>query len=247
MRARAYSLSTKSNGSRCSTSKQTRPAERAEVCGVTSRTPLTSASPALSRCARVCVRAAMRARPILRAKLNASASAQRCSKEWKPPGVMAAARGRPGIPLGGGSVPSSQGPERAAVEGGNRGSQRAPGVGSAPDHAGATWAEQPLVAAGDEEVAPELFRCRGLDPEAVHPVNAEENARRAERVRDGADRQLDAGARVHPRERQDLRLGRDASPHRGHDLVDGSRARVLVEADLAHVRSGSQRTEPERF
>src|SRR5262249_20643437 len=46
---------------------------------------------------------------ILCLKANASARAQRCSNEWNPPGVIATAAGRPAIPLGGGSCPSSQG------------------------------------------------------------------------------------------------------------------------------------------
>jgi len=42
------------------------------------------------------VRAAARARPIRCRNANASASAHRSSKEWNPPGVIAAARGRSG-------------------------------------------------------------------------------------------------------------------------------------------------------
>src|ERR671936_3099835 len=78
-----------------------------------------------------------------------------------------------------------------------------PGARPAPDDARAARAEEPLVAAGGEEVAAEVRQPRALDPEAVNAVDAEENAlglppapvEPGERGGDPADRQLDAGTR----------------------------------------------------
>src|SRR5262245_16952082 len=51
-----------------------------------------------------------------------------------------------------------------------------PSPGMAPDQARPPWAEQPLVAAGDEEVAAQVLHTDILDPQPVHPIDAEKDA-----------------------------------------------------------------------
>ena len=95
-----------------------------------------------------------------------------------------------------------------------------PQTGAGPHDARPPWAEHPLVGAGDEEVAAELVDAGVLVPEAVHAVDAEDHAvlRIAGRVDladglgHGGDRQLDTGARVHPRHREHPRAISDGPP-----------------------------------
>src|SRR6266540_2636955 len=64
----------------------------------------------------------------------------------------------------------------AVVEGRDSRGHRTPGIAPTPDHSGAARPQEPLVAAGDEEVAAEIGRRRRLDSEAVHAVDAEEDS-----------------------------------------------------------------------
>ena len=159
--------------------------------------------PALSREASACTRAATRPRPIARWKRNASASAQRCSKEWKPPGVSAARRGgRPGRTA---AEPGAV--ARAVLEGGDHRPQRLGKRAARPEEPGAARAVEPLVAAGDERVAP---RAPG-GPASSTPTPCTPSTHSSTRSGASADlpqRQLHAGARVHPGERDDARARR---------------------------------------
>ena len=130
-----------------------------------------AARPSLQRVASSWMRAVTRARPSARGSANASGSAQRCSNDWKPPGVV---RGPGGSESGGSPfIQASNAPQsKVGIDAG----VPLPRLGAAPDHAGAARAEDPLVAAGDEEVAPEVGHGLLLDAEAVDAVDAEEHA-----------------------------------------------------------------------
>ena len=66
--------------------------------------------------------------------------------------------------------------ERGPIEGRNDPLVPLPGVRRAPDDAGAARAEQPLVAARDEEVAAKIGERFLFHTETVHAVDAEEHA-----------------------------------------------------------------------
>src|SRR5437899_9731358 len=143
--------------------------------------------------------------------------------------------------------------DRARVERRDRRRDGGPGVPACPDEAGPARAEQPLVTAGDENVAAELCGRRRLDAEAVDTVHAQENSLRlppsrvdrTQGVRDRTNRELDPGARVHPRDSEDTGFGTDRAADGRDDLVDGDVARVPVETDLPQMRAGSQRAQPQ--
>src|ERR1700730_13650923 len=69
------------------------PADTSPDNGVCSRTCGTCERPRLHCSFRSRMRRAIRALPMARWKRKASSSAQRCSKEWKPPGVICPALG----------------------------------------------------------------------------------------------------------------------------------------------------------
>ena len=126
----------------------------------------------------------------------------------------------------------------------------------APDQAGAARAEDPLVAAGDEEVAAEIGDGLLLDAEAVHAVDAQEHAiglgallvHVGERVGHAADRQLHARRRVHPGARATARVrGPIALDQVADDLVGGRLLGHRVERDLADGGAGVQRAQAQRF
>src|ERR1700682_432126 len=92
------------------------------------------------------------------------------------------------------------------VEGGDGRCGRGPGRGLAPHEPRATRAEHPLVTSGNEEVAAQFRQLRAVDSEAVDSVDTKQYAvlliatgvDGLERIGDGADRQLYAGAGVNP-------------------------------------------------
>ena len=111
------------------------------------------------------------------------------------------------------------------------GRHRRPGLRRAPDDAGAARPEQPLVAAGDEEVAAELVGPAVLDAEPVHAVDAQQRpvglgapgVELGQRVGDRPRSAASARARVHPRDGDDARLRRAPRAQARDDLVDGRR------------------------
>ena len=79
------------------------------------------------------------------------------------------------------------------------------------------------MATGHEEVAAEIGEDDVLDPEPVHAIDADENAgafipariELADALCDGAQRKLQAGARMHPGQRENTRRRCD----RLHDTI----------------------------
>ena len=130
-----------------------------------------------------------------------------------------------------------------------------PGVGAAPDDPGAARAEQPFVAAGDEEVAAEIPDGLRLDAEAVHAVDAQEHAiglgallvHVGERVGHPADRQLHARRRMHPGDGDRARARADALDQVADDLVGGCLLGNGVEGDLADGGAGVKRAQAQRL
>ena len=192
---------------------------------------------AFSRVARPRIRASTRSRPIAWCSANASGSAQRCSKEWKPPGV----RRRP---VGDAASRAARDPRAVAraVEGRDRRPHELARTLVCPQHAGSARAVEPLVATGDEGVAREVPDSRGVRAEAVDAVDADEHTVR-ERLRDRPHREPDAGARMDPRQCDHPRPPRDRSADAAHDLVLRGSSRVAVERDPPHARA----REPERL
>ena len=75
-----------------------------------------------------------------------------------------------------GARPSIHAPYTRGSKDGMVGASRRQACGARPDEPGAARAEQPLVAAGGEHVHAEVGRRRVLDAEAVHAVDAQEDA-----------------------------------------------------------------------
>ena len=125
-----------------------------------------SESPACSRETSVRIRASTRAGRSASWNSNASASAHRCSNLWNPPGVSARAAGdAAGCTAREPARRSSRRRRRTGSSGARARARRA----SRPDEAGATRAEQPLVAAGDEEVAAEIAGRPASTPKPCTP------------------------------------------------------------------------------
>ena len=114
------------------------------------RTRWVAAKPSFSRRARLRVRSAMRCAPDLFGAGRTPPQAQRCSNEWKPPGVH-----RP-CGRAGGCARSSTLRNAGRRRSGSSAPAARHAPGSAPHQPRTARAEQPLVAAGDEEVAAEL-------------------------------------------------------------------------------------------
>src|SRR5204863_3668830 len=120
-----------------------------------------------------------------------------------------------------------------------------PGLGLAPDDPGTARAEQPLVAAGDEEVAAEIGHRLLLDAETVHAVDAEEHAIGfgallidvRDRVGHPTDRQLDARRRMHPGARDRTRAGANPLHQIADNLFGGRLLGDGIERDLADSRA----------
>src|SRR5262245_750055 len=92
----AFSRATAARASSPDTSQQTTPADSSGSVGVISRTFGIPARPAFRAEASARVRSVTRSGPIVRWNSKASASAQRFSKLWYPPGVAAGPGGAPG-------------------------------------------------------------------------------------------------------------------------------------------------------
>ena len=219
------------------TSQHTSPADSASSRGVLSLTPPMPASPSFSSAARACVRRATSARPPSPAWTStASGSAQRCSNEWKPPGVISA----PGGASSGGAALDPRAVDARVERRDGRG-EPAPGVRRGPDEPGAARAEQPLVAAGRQHVDAEVGRRRVLGAEAVHAVDAQEDALAlappAVRVGHGGgdltQRQLHPARGVHPGERERTRSRAERARHGRDDPVHRRRLRLVVQAHCA--------------
>ena len=131
--------------------------------------------------------------------------AQRCSKEWNPPGVWS---GPGGVWVG--ARASIHAKYARPSNEGIVGASRSQSMGRGPDESGAARAEQPLVAPGGEDVHAELDRRGIFGAEAVYSVGAQEDpfvgaapsVRLRHRFGDLAERKLHAGRGVHPGERQ---------------------------------------------
>ena len=182
---------------------------------------------------------------------NASPSAQRCSNEWKPPGViMSAGRGRrrralhPGLVRGrcrsDGIVGASSGQAR--------GGPRARPVPRGPN--------SHLCVAGGEEVAAEdrpssRPRRRSRARRRRKAGCARRRAARVgarDHVRDRAHRRLHAGARVHPGDGDDARRRRERLRRSRCAMAPAAGlGRALVERDLAQRRAAARRCEPQRL
>ena len=97
------------------------------------------------------------------------------------------------------------------------------------------------MAAGGEDVDAEVRRRRVLDAEAVDAVHAEQDPLALGpafvRIGDGnrqlAERELDAGRRVHPRDCEAARLRLQRPSDGAYDRVDRGRLRLVVEPDAA--------------
>ncbi len=191
------------------------------------------------------MRAVTRGLPIARWKRNASASAQRCSNEWKPPGEM---RGPGGSDSG--VLPFIHARSAAHSKVGMMPWCPFHASALAPDQAGAARAEDPLVAAGHEEVAAEIGDGSSSTPKPCTPsthrstrsasarfafTSASASAMRADRQLD-ARRRVDPGAPRRARVRGPMRLDQVAD-----DLVGGRRLGHRVERDLADGGAGVQR------
>ncbi len=138
---------------------------------------------------------------------------------------------------------------RAAREGRNRRACARPGGRTSPDDTGAARPEQPLVAAGDEEVAAQRSHVHRFDAERVHAVDAQQRAAAvAQSLGDLRDRQLHARARVHPGQR-------DAPPcprrraRTTESTISASVARcgIAVQRDPPHRRAERSGGEPQRL
>ena len=190
---RCASRATTSAGSRPSTSKQTRPADSEVALGVRRLTPRT---PRQARLKPRDERADPRFHPPAADRL---VEAERLGK--RPPvleGVEPARRQPRAV---GGTAGSTAGePRSVALAVVERRDDRPHELASPrphPEDAGPTRAVQPLVAAGCERVAAQAPRRVGLGGQAVNAVDAHEHPVR-QGVGDLAQRELDAGARVHP-------------------------------------------------
>ena len=178
------------------TSKQTMPAETAGSRGVIRRTFGSAASPSLSRVAS-CLDARWRVGVVAS---KACASAQRCSKECQPPGVK----------RGPGSSEKCKARDRRRGSRSHARVQISPVPRGPPSHLCVPAISTSPATRGS------------VDAERVHAVDDDQRLDVAELVQ----RQLDAGAGVHPGHRDDLRARRDrvraggpssrpASPARG--------------------------------
>ncbi len=127
--------------------------------------------------------------------------------------------------------------------------ERVPGL-DAPHQAGAPGAAEPLVAAGDEHVHRLDPDRLVLDAEGVHAVDREQHAVApvgAHRGGDLRERELDAGARVHPREREHAGAAGDAGPDGLRDRAGGGLGGVVVELDAPERQPVAGGPQPQRL
>ncbi len=111
------------------------------------------------------------------------------------------------------------------------------------DDAGTTRAEQPLVGAGNEEVAVHVREVEVVDAEAVDPVDHIEDAVLVvaiavllfHQLADLANRQLDPAARLYPGHAQDPGLRLDGAGDIAEHFIGRDLVGVLEQADLAHA------------
>ena len=203
----------------------------------------------MSRPARLRVRSAIRRRPIRMCRSSAAESAQRCSNEWKPPGVISG----PGGPFGAVS-PFIQAmyalPSKLGIVGSSR-RQAADRPQSSPVPRGPKshlW--QPVANRSQPSSTGDV----SSTPNACTPSDAEQYALPlgpipVRRMHDGGD--LVEG-QLHPRRRVDPRHSEAASSRgqRTSDRVDDAparrRRRIVVEADESNRGAASGRRRPER-
>jgi hypothetical protein len=166
--------------------------------------------------------------PIRRSNRKASASAQRCSNEWNPPAHLTARR-------------------RDARERGDRRFDGVPCSAPTPHESRPSRPEQPLVAAGYEEVAAERLDGRVLDAETVHTVDTENvGASPPQRRSNPCRRQLDARTRMHPHDRDHPRPRPDAAKERRDDLVLGRAPCIPIERHASNGRARPRSLQAQR-
>jgi hypothetical protein len=103
------------------------------------------------------------------------------------------------------------------------------------------------VATRDEKVAPEIGHGDVFDAKPVYAIHTQQHALRlvalgidsTQQIGDPADRQLQAGARVHPGHGQHARPVTQALGHRLHDLVFRDRLELPIERDLTERRAAA--------
>ena len=124
-----------------------------------------------------------------------------------------------------------------------------------PEYSRATRREDPLVRAGRCEIDAQVRELLFLVAEAVHRIQDDENllVLAAARIdvrhglRQGAHRNLDAAARVHPGDADDARVRADRALQAVDHLVGGRRCRIVVQRNAPRACAGLFDRETDRL